>query len=216
MRRSRRGPKSRGCWTGGRGLEISQQAKRKGGERTDGKGHDRAVVEERDDEDHERREIELERKGHDRETEDNTDGDGAGVDRVVAHALEDDSGLADGVDDSGESGLDEDNVGGTASGVGGTLDGNTDVGTSEGGRVVGSVTSHGDEVAERLETLDNLVLVLGEDAGEPVGVEDHLVEGEVLATLGEATGLEDLGGVHLRFVRTSSSSGWRTYVVSKT
>ena len=37
--------------------------------------------------------------------DDDTDGDGAGVDRVVPHTLEDDTGTADDVDDGGETGL---------------------------------------------------------------------------------------------------------------
>jgi hypothetical protein len=122
----------------------------------------------------------------------------AGVDRVVPHPLEDDTGLADGVDDGGKSRLGEDDVGGTTGGVGGTLDGDSDVGTGEGGGVVGSVSSHGDEVTESLETLDDLVLVLGEHTSKAVGVHDHLVERLVLAVGREASGLEDGGGVHLR------------------
>jgi hypothetical protein len=98
------------------------------------------------------------------------------------HALEDDTGLADGVDDGRKSGLGKNDIGGTTGSVGSTLDGDTDVGTGKSGSVVGTVTSHGAEVTETLETLDDLVLVLGEHTGETVGVEDHLVESQVLAT----------------------------------
>lgn len=101
------------------------------------------------------------------------------------------------MNDGRKSGLGENDIGGTTSSVGGTLDGNTDVGTRESGGVVGTVTSHGAQVTETLETLDNLVLVLGEDSGETIGVEDHLVNVGVLAVDGETSGLENLGGVHV-------------------
>jgi hypothetical protein len=200
--------------------EVPRVGSGRGKDTVEREGHDRSVVEEGDDEDHEGREVELESEGHDGETDDDTDGDGASVDRVVAlrgkgresaseggrerkrretnHALEDDTGLADGVDDGGKSGLGKNDVGGTTSGVSGTLDGDTDVGTGESGSVVGTVTSHSAEVTETLKTLDDLVLVLGEDTGETVGVEDHLVESQVLAAGREATGLENLSGVLLR------------------
>lgn len=184
--------------------EHPNKARRK--ERTDREGHDRSVVEERDDKNHEGREVELKGERHDGESKDDTDGDGAGVDRVVAHPLEDDTRLADGVDDGRKSGLDEDDIGGGTGGVGGTLDGDSDVGAREGRGVVGSVSSHGDEVTELLKALDDLVLVLGEDSSESVGVEDHLVERQVLAALGEASGLEDLGGVHVVSETETTSS----------
>jgi hypothetical protein len=44
------------------------------------------------------------------------------------------------MDDGGETGLGEHNVGGATGSVGGTLDGDTDVGTGERGGVVGTVT----------------------------------------------------------------------------
>jgi hypothetical protein len=46
----------------------------------------------------------------DGEADDDTDCDGAAVDRVVVHALEDDTGAADGVDNGGETELSEHNV----------------------------------------------------------------------------------------------------------
>ena len=58
------------------------------------------------------------------------------------------------------------------------------------------ITSHGAKVAETLETLDDLVLVLREDTGETVGIQDHLVEGGVL-TSGGGTILQHLGGIHV-------------------
>lgn len=122
---------------------------------------------------------------------------GAGVDRVVAHALEDNTGLADGVNNGRKSGLGENDIGGTTGSVGGSLDGDSDVGAGKGGGIVGSISSHGDEVTEGLEALDNLVLVLGEDTGESIRVHDHLVESAVLAVGGESSSLHNLSGVHV-------------------
>lgn len=66
-----------------------------------------------------------------------------------------------------------------------------------GGRsVIGTVTSHGAQMAETLETLDTLVLVLGEDAGKTVPIEDHLIERQAFATE-SGTVLGNLGGVHV-------------------
>lgn len=100
------------------------------------------------------REVELEGERENREADDDTDGDSAGVDRVVAHTLEDDTRTADGVHDCRQTVLSQD------------VDGST-------GGVVGTVTNHGAEVTETLERLDDLVLVLGEDSGETDHIEDH-------------------------------------------
>ena len=56
------------------------------------------------------------------------DGEGTAVDLIVPHALENDMGAANCVNDDRETGFGQD-IGGTTSSVGGTLDGNTDVGT---------------------------------------------------------------------------------------
>jgi hypothetical protein len=97
-------------------------------------------------------EVELVRKCQDTEANDDKDSDGASVDRVVAHALEDDTGSADGVDDGGETGFREDDIGGTARGVGGTSDCDTDVGARQSEGIVGTVTRHGTDMSEALET----------------------------------------------------------------
>ena len=70
----------------------------RGQDTIDRESHDGTVVEERDDQDHERREVELVGKGEDGEADDDTDGHSAGVDGVVAHTLEDDTRSANGVD----------------------------------------------------------------------------------------------------------------------
>lgn len=188
----------------------------------DGESHDGTVVEKRNDKNHEWRELELVTEREDGEADDDTDGDGASVDGVVTHTLEDDTRTANGVDDGGETGLSQDDIGGTTGSVSGTLDGDTDVGTRQGRSVVSTVTSHGAKVTKTLEretrvrttnrtrrgergekskttyleTLDNLELVLGEHTSETIGIHDHLVESTVLAS-GLGTILEDLSGVHV-------------------
>ena len=100
------------------------------------------------------------------------------------------------MDDGRETGLGQDDIGSTASSVGGTLYSNTDVGTGQGRGIVGTVTGHGAKVAETLEALDDLVLVLGEDASETISIQNHLVEGGVLASGGGSI-LQDLSGIHV-------------------
>jgi hypothetical protein len=107
----------------------------------EGQSHNSTVIKKGDDQDHEGREVKLEGKSHDSKTNNNTDGDGTGIDRVVSHTLENNTRLSDGVDDSGKTGFSEHNVSGTTSSVSGTLDGDTDVGTSKSGSVVGTITS---------------------------------------------------------------------------
>jgi hypothetical protein len=51
-------------------------------------------------------------------------------------------------------------------------------------------------MAKTLETLHNLILVLGEHSSEAIGIHDHLVERQVLATW-SGTVLEHLNGVHV-------------------
>lgn len=171
----------------------------------DGQCHDSTVVEQSNDQDHEGREVEFPDEGHKRETDDNTDGDGTSVDGVVPHTLENDTRTVNGVDDGRKTRLGQDNVGSTTSGIGSTFDGNTDVGSGESGSIVGTVTSHGAQVTETLNTLDNLELVLGENTSKSVGVHDHLIEVSVLAA-GDGTVLENLGGVHVVTETETSTS----------
>jgi hypothetical protein len=90
-------------------------------------------------------EVELVRKCQDAEASDDKNSDGASVDRAVAHALEDDTGSADGADDGGETGFRDDDIGGTS-------DCNTDVGARQSEGIVVAVIKHGAEMSEALET----------------------------------------------------------------
>ena len=54
----------------------------------EGEGHDGAVVQDRNDKNHERREVELPDKCHDGETDHDSDGNGTSVHRVVPHTAQ--------------------------------------------------------------------------------------------------------------------------------
>lgn len=119
------------------------------------------------------------------------------VDDVGVHAVENLAGGLEGIDDGTETGGKEDDIGGGAGGVGGTLDGNTSIGLLERGGVVDTVTGHGNQVATLLQDLDDVVLVLGEDLGETIGSLDEIVDlraGHVTtATETEALSVVDVG-----------------------
>ena len=119
------------------------------------------------------------------------------VDDVGVHAVENLARGLEGIDDGTETGGEEDDIGGRAGGVRGTLDGDTGVGLLERGSVVDTVTGHGNQVATLLQDLDDVVLVLGEDLGETIGSLDEIVDlgaGHVTAaTETEALGVVDVG-----------------------
>lgn len=172
----------------------------------EGQGHDGTVVQDGNDQNHEGREVELPDEGHQGEADDDSDGNGTGVDGVVSHTLENDSGTSDGVNDGGQSGFGQDNIGGTSSGVSSTFDGDTDVRSGQCRRIVRTITSHGAQVTESLNSLDDFKLVFGENTGESIGVHDHLVQVGVLGTGGGSI-LQNLGGVHV-VTETQSSTGF--------
>jgi hypothetical protein len=122
------------------------------------------------------------------------------VDEVL-HAREDGARDLDGRDDHAQTGLGQDHVGRGARGVGRALDSNADVGALERGGVVDAVARHAAREPFLAEGLDDQVLVLGEDAGEAVGLHDHaavlgaqvLGDLAVLPQLGEAVRVGDVG-----------------------
>ena len=95
---------------------------------------------------------------------------------VSLHAVENLTGDLDGGNDGRETLVKENDIGGRASSVRGTFDGDTTVGLLERGSVVDTVTSHGSQVTTVLEHLDDLVLVFGEDLSETVGSLDKVVD----------------------------------------
>ena len=110
------------------------------------------------------------------------------------------------MNDGRETWFSQDDIGGTTGSVGGSLDGDTDIGTGQGRGIVGTITGHGAKVTETLETLDDLVLVFGEDTSETIGIQDHLVEVGVLAAGGRSV-LQHLGGIHV-VAQTETTSGF--------
>ena len=125
------------------------------------------------------------------------DGQSDTVDDVGVHAVENLARSLEGIDDGAETGGKEDDIGGRAGSVRGTLDGNTSIGLLERGSVVDTVTGHGNQVAALLQDLDDVVLVLGEDLGETIGSLDEIVDlraGHVTAaTETEALSVVDVG-----------------------
>lgn len=113
-----------------------------------------------DNEGCERWEVELIGECDDDKADDDMDRESTGVERVIAHTLEDDRGTMDGVDDSRKTRR-------------GTLGGDIDVGARRSRGVIGTVTGHGAEMVETMEALDNLVFALREDSSEIVGVQNH-------------------------------------------
>ena len=109
------------------------------------------------------------------------------------------------MNDGGETGFSQNDICGTTGSVGGTLDSDTDIGTRQGGGVVSTITSHGAKMTKALETFNDLILVLGENAGETIGVQDHLVQVGMLATGGGSV-LQDLGGIHVVTQTKTTSS----------
>lgn len=103
-------------------------------------------------------------------------GQGDTVDDVGVHAMENLAGSLEGVDDGTETGGKEDNIGGGTGSIRGTFDGDTSIGLLQGGSVVDTVTSHGNEVAALLENLDDGVLVLRKDLGETISSLDEIID----------------------------------------
>ena len=97
------------------------------------------------------------------------------VDDVCVHSVEDLPAGLQGVNDGGETGCEEDNVGCGASGVRGTLDSDTGVSFLEGRSVVDTITCHGDEVTSLLEDLDDIILMVGENLCKTIGGLDEII-----------------------------------------
>jgi len=106
---------------------------------------------------------------------------------VGLHALENLAGKLDSIDDGGETGGEEDNIGGSLGSLGGTLDSDTTVSLLQGRSVVDTVTSHSGQVTTLLEHLDDLVLVLGEDLSETVSLLNEVVLGGTSETTVDQT-----------------------------
>lgn len=106
---------------------------------------------------------------------------------VSLHTLENLAGKLDSIDDGGETGGEEDNIGGSLGSLSGTFDGNTTIGLLERGSIVDTVTSHGSQVTTLLEHLDDLVLVLGEDFSETISLLDKVVLGGTSETTVDQT-----------------------------
>lgn len=76
----------------------------------------------------------LKAEQKDGEAGNNTDGDGIGVNGVIANTPENDMGAVDGVNNSKGTGLSRGDTGGTTSNIDRTFNGDTDGSTGKGGR----------------------------------------------------------------------------------
>jgi hypothetical protein len=82
------------------------------------------------------------------------DGQGDTVDDVGVHAVENLARGLQGIDNGTKTGSEEDDVGGGAGGVGGTLDSDTGISLLQRGSVVDTVARHRYEVSSRLKDLN--------------------------------------------------------------
>lgn len=113
---------------------------------------------------------------------------------VGLHALENLARELDSGDNGGETGSEEDDIGGSLGSLGGTLNSNTAVRLLQGGGIVNTVTSHGSQVTTLLKHLDDLVLVLGENLSETIGALAKIVDGSAgHVGVEELVGVVDLG-----------------------
>lgn len=113
---------------------------------------------------------------------------------VGLHTLEDLTRKLDGIDNGGQTGGEENNISRSLSSLCGTLDSDTTVSLLERGSIVDTVTSHGSQVTTLLEHLDDLVLVLGENFSETVGLLNKVVLGRAgKTTVDETLRVVDLG-----------------------
>jgi len=122
--------------------------------------HDGAIIEDGNDEHHERREVELPDEGDEHEAEDNTDGDGHGIDGVILHPLEDCAAGQHRAHDHAKARLSQYNVGRTSRGVSSISHCNSDVCLFQSWGIIHTVTGHATDVLLVLQPFYNLVLVL--------------------------------------------------------
>ncbi|RUS32167.1 hypothetical protein BC938DRAFT_476126 [Jimgerdemannia flammicorona] len=130
--------------------------------------------------------------GDDEEENEEVDGRGDTVKSVGAEALEDGAGGANAVDDRGQTGGEQDDIGSGASSISAAVDSNTDVSLLKSGGIVDTVTSHTNKQTLVLEKLDDAVLVFGNDLGETISADTVL--GDLLLGLvgvDEVVGIED-------------------------
>ena len=113
---------------------------------------------------------------------------------VGLHALENLASNLDSFDNCAETRGKEDNIGSGLSGLGGTLDSDTAIRLLQRWSIIDTVTSHGSQVATLLQHLDDLVLVLGEDFSETIGLLNEIVlSSSSNTTSNESLGVVDLG-----------------------
>jgi len=125
-----------------------------------GNGHDGSIVQDGDNKDHERGEVEFPYQSNEHESKHNTDGDGNSVDCVILHPLEDGSACQNSTHDHTESWLGQDNVWGTSRCISGISNSDTNVCLLQCWGIIHTITSHSTDMLSILQSLHNLILVL--------------------------------------------------------
>ena len=132
--------------------------------------HDREVIEDRDEHDHDRGyRVEVEHHNRERHEEQYADGFGYPVDCIAVHALEDLARFCNGSGDYREAGRREHQIRGGTSGVGRAAYRDSAIGLFERGSVVDAVAGHPDDMSARLKGLDDFELMLGKNLRVAVG-----------------------------------------------
>src|SRR5208282_1105039 len=135
-----------------------------------GDHHDREVVEDCDEHDHDRGyRVEVEHHNRERHEEQDTDGFRNPVDCVAVHAFEYLARFCNGSGDYRETFRREHQIRGRTSGVGRAAYRDAAISLFERGRVVDAVTGHSDDMSTRLKGLDDLELMLRKNLCVAVG-----------------------------------------------
>ena len=140
-----------------------------------GNGQDGAVIEQRQHHDHHGRQwIEVKDQDRQRHEQQHPQRLGDAVDRVAVHPLEDAAALLDRVNNHREAWRHQHDGRRRSRRVRRTRNSDAAVGFLQRGGVIHPVARHADDVAEFLQDIHNVELVLGEHLGETVGLLDGL------------------------------------------
>ena len=140
-----------------------------------GDGQDSAVVEQRQDHDHDGRQgIKIENQDRKRHEYQHPQRLGDAIDRVAVHPLKDFPALLDRLDDHRQTGRHQHDRRRCACGVGCTRHRDAAVRLLQGGSIVDPIARHTHDVTALLQHIHDMKLVFGQDLGEAVGVFDEL------------------------------------------
>ncbi|KAI9252286.1 hypothetical protein BDA99DRAFT_177685 [Phascolomyces articulosus] len=159
-------------------------------------GHNSTIVQDSNDKDRERREIVLESKAKNGETDNNTNGDGTSIDSIVTHTLENLTGTNNSFDNDGKAGFSQDDISSGTGSIRSISDGNTNVSLGKSRSIVDTITSHSSHMTHGLKTFDNFIFMFGVDTSKTIGLQDHIVDAGITRASGRAI-LQGLGQEHV-------------------